>query len=482
MKSKSLELSGTIEVMLKDAEGNIIRRESKRNTVTLPAKRLALYDIFAANAGPSNLLRKQSPVKVTPAYCGIYCLSTETPITKDTMLPPYVGDDRSVVDVAAIFRNVASSTAAETAETMTPVNGRSYFDPAANKMIVEYDKISGSGTVKSIIIGRDHATKNLHWGQSVQDALMPADFFTGVAQHLIEPTIDSTIIHGSVSSTGIQYAGNIKTKELAKVSANSNLHTNITTYYTGLVMKDTVYKVAYQSAETGASGNITTRLTFVKNFKGATAAATVDLVFTGRAGINVVNSYRPVLVARPDNGTLEVFQTVSVGKFGETYGANVWKAVITLAEDGTPNATEFVDLGIIPYAVSNYTTISNGYYMVGTYHDGKYCLPVHSIINGYGTEIVSAANNYQEGIEISEDFETVHRGILYRQADGQSVAYIVGVSGEYDEYGEFLPIQIALAQLYYVYWSQVFSGLVFDDPFVKTPSDVLCVVYKYSLE
>jgi hypothetical protein len=471
-----MKIRGEVEVVIEDEAGRVIHRTRKNNTITEAAGRVLLWFMFYYGGGASTLLRKKDLSVATPSTCGIYTFDSEKPVAPDTMIPPFVNPSRGALAWDVKFYNVGNATS-ENAQIMVRRDDGCYFNVEDNIMTVEFRKNSGSGDVKSIVVGRDFASKSQVWNAAMQDPRMAVDFFAAYAQHLLEHTANGTIVHGSSGATGYQCFGNLKTKEFVKTAGVAAYHGAITGYYGGLVLQNTVCKCAQLSASVGAGGKVRVQLTYVKNFKSSTDVSTLGIDFSGRVGSSILDAYHPVMVLRPDNGTLEVFQTTAIISESGSYGANVHKAIVEINANGNLSLMDIEDMGVVPYTVSNYPASSaNGYYMTGTYHDGKYTLPVHSHISSDGTETITAANDYQEGIEIGEDFGTIHRNILFRVAAGQSFAYVV------TEEDKVLPIEIALASLRYLYMSQVFSGLVLDEALTKRTSDVLSLVYRYIFE
>jgi hypothetical protein len=492
-KSRSaFSVKGFVEVVLSDKDGNVKHKEIHENHISPVGHRLFLARMFSSGTYATLLMgaigtRVGQTVRAIgePAY-GIYCMDDELDLTKlDSYNQKYAGRNSTTLPMNVTFYNNNGSAAAEEVNTLTPVNADSWYNiDGEHKIKVGFVKNSGAGTFRSIIIGGAHTTASSAnksiFLKELNSNIPPAYLAANVAQHLIEHTSDGTIIHGGISAAGDCNAVNLKTGALKEVAINANRFANITGQFGGLCAKGAVYKVAYQSA---SSNLYTARISYVKNWKtGAATVVTYDVNFSMRDNVVASANYHPVLVYNTDTENLEVFVTVSVGNFGaEGVGANVMKAVVTLANDGTPTLTSSViDLGIMPYSISNNNVVTVNRYLTGTLADGKYYLPYRSIfetVDGVTTETIVQDANGQLGVvmnaeDLSIDSECcfVSKGIY----DGP-LTYVVG------EGGIVRALSIAEGIPCYVECGRVLSAVNLDEPVTKAANDVMRVRYIYDL-
>lgn len=465
-----LKLNGQIEVILLDENGQVKHREVKDNTITQAALKYMLY-LMMSNTGLNNVTRAthgtSMPASGAPAQFGLYVMSKEVDIRKDTFRPPYVDDNGIDINSDVTFYNLNGGTT-EASNQMITVDGKCYFDKGSEiKFALEYIKNTYTGIVRSVVIGRAHNNKNLNYLLQMKDVDLPADWYTGTANYLMEHTVNGTVVYKTVDKTR-QFSSNLKTKIFTSYGVEM-IHNNITNHFGGLIMNDTIFKVVKASIS-GSVYNVT--LQYVQDWKNVSVLKTINIPFDIKEGMTGNATVTPVLVARPGLNKLEIFVTTSIGDHDGIKGAHVQKAVVDIADMEEITHT-ISDMGITPYAISGCGTTVGQYY-TGFFHEGKYFLPFYYIVNkDNGTMSNQTDNNFQEGVVLSSDFKTVHNMTCYRTATNQFFAFV--------EAEEVLQCFVNSTTNYYVMLSQVLSGTNLETPITKGANDILRVIYRYKL-
>jgi hypothetical protein len=487
--SDSMKLKGSVEVILQDKNGNVKQRELKDNSITNAAYRYFLYSCFntTTTAGLQTTLRcnavlgtKAVKSRVDPATTGIYTLSQDVNVTGTTIVPPYVDNSRVGLNNKVSFFNV-SGTAAEATNQFIPVDTRCYYDQIKNELVVEYQKTTGSGTVKSIVVGGAHTelSASKFFGTQMVDYSFPEQFQQNTSSYLpiIEHSVsDGTTIHFAAASN-YSVAANLKTKNYDGISGNpyyQSLSSFNSSTFVAAAVNGNLFKIS-RGTPTGTT--IPCTLTYQKNFKTASyTTSTLALTFPVREGFTAYANSYPVMVARPVLNKLEIFITVSVDEFDpEGVGANVWKAVIDVTDPNNIPAPTYIDCGVIPYIVSNAPVVSNANKMHGFYNDSKYYLPYTNYINPDKSQLaVEVADVYQEGIVINTEFDTVSD--FYIAKVGSYIPnHVVGIDNK------VMQMITSIATKPYMYYSQVLSGTNLDTAVSKGPDDILRIIYRYKI-
>ncbi len=272
-------------------------------------------------------------------------------------------------------------------------------------------------------------------------------------------------------STTAQYRFNFKNRTMDTFNA-SPLYSNISGSATvgGIIVGDHLFKAVKQSA-TGST--YTVRLNYVLNFRTSTTAAYKDIVLTTRAGMSVATDTLPVMVYRPDTGNLEIFIAISSGNPDGEYGFSIQKVIVSGLDNPVTMTVETVDLGLLPYCVSNFGTTA-ALYLTG-YHDGtQYYLPYTSTVDATGKIDTVVENVFQNGIVISSDFKTISRVFNMRNSAAGPNLIVRADTG-------LLQCQVNDAKIPYIFMSQVVSGANLPQASAKELDDVLRIIYKYRL-
>ncbi len=474
-KMENLTLQGEIEVVLEDRDGKVKERQIVTNAITEAYERYVFYDML--NAGTlSSLLRSNTRsgfnflTRTLPSLFGLYAMNHDIDIKRDTFLPPYVGDNQTALADGVSFYNVGGSVTESTQE-MIPVDQRCYFDKAKKEFVLEYVKNTGVGTVKSVCVGRSHAIKTDKFSVALTETAMPSTWLSGNANYLLEHTTDATLLWKTNGSSWT-WRNNLVTRSNEAIGGAVCAGV-VSSYFGGLVVGNVVSKAAKLSA----SGDThVVRLTYVNNFRTSSTAGTKDITFTCREEMTVNTAVQPVLVYRPAQNKLEIFVTLSTGDHDGTFGCNLQKAVVGNLDDPANLTVEIEDLGILPYAVSNWTSASVGYYLTGFFHDGKYYLPVYAVTDDFGKMTVTAEAAFQTGIVVSSDFSTVHNTVNFRTATASEVNAFVLTDGG------VVQCRVNAPTIPYVHLSQVLSGSNLPQPVTKNVDDVLRIIYRYRLQ
>ncbi len=473
-KMEQFKLHGEIEVVVEDSSGNVRQRQIVSNAITEAYERYVFYDML--NAGTlHSLLRSNTrtgfnfQARTLPTAFGIYAMSHDIEIKKDTFLPPYVGDNQSSLADGVSFYNVGGLMSESTQE-MIPVDQRCYFDKAKKEFVLEYVKNTGVGTVKSVCVGRSHAIKTDKFSVALTETAVPATWQSGTVNYLLEHTTDGTCLWKTNGSSWT-WRNNLVTRSNEAIGGAVCAGV-LGSYFGGLVVGNVVYKAAKQSA----SGDThVVHLTYVNNFRTSNTAGTKDITFTCREGMTVNTAVQPVMVYRPAQNKLEILVTLSTGDHDGTFGCNLQKAVIGNLDDPANLTVEIEDLGILPYAVSNWTSASVGYYLTGFFHDGKYYLPIYAVTDDYGKMTVTAEGAFQTGLVVSSDFSTVYNSVNFRTSTANEVnAFVLADGG-------VVQCRVNATSIPYVHLSQVLSGSNLPQAVTKSVDDVLRIIYRYKL-
>lgn len=471
---EQLNMQGEIEVVLEDHDGNVKARECVTNCISEAYERYAFYDML--NAGTlSSLLRSNTRsgfnllTRTLPGSFGIYALDHEIDLKKDTFLPPYVGNNLASIAPGVSFYSVAGSMTESTQE-MIPVDQRCYFDKSKKEYVLEYVKNTGVGTVKSVCVGRAHGNKTDKFSVAIAETAVPATWQSGTLNYLLEHTSDRTYLWKTNGSTA--WRNDLVTRSTVETVVGTQCYSNISSYFGGLVVGNVVYKVSKLSV---SEDKHIVRLTCINNFRSSTAVVTKDITFTCREGMSAHSTVVPVLVYRPDQNKLEVFVSMSVDDHDGEVGCNLQKAVIGNLDDPANLTVEIIDMGILPYVVSNWSTVTIGYFLTGFYFGGKYYLPILGMTNDVGGLITTADSSFQTGVVVSSDFETIHNTINCRTSTASEVNAFVLTDGGVQQ------CRVNASTIPYVHMSQFLSGSNLPNPVTKAPDDVLRIIYRYRI-
>jgi hypothetical protein len=209
------------------------------------------------------------------------------------------------------------------------------------------------------------------------------------------------------------------------------------------------------------------------NFRTASTVVAKDIVLTTREGMSVATDTMPVMVYRSDTGNLEIFVAVSSGDHDGDYGFNIYKVIVSGLDNPATMTTETVDLGLLPYCISNQGTTA-ALYLTGYFDGTSYYLPYTSTIDAIGNISVVAESSFQNGIVISSGFETISRVVNMRNSTSGPNLIVRADTG-------LLQCQANDAKIPYIFMSQVVSGANLPKASVKELDDVLRIIYRYRL-
>ena len=475
MNSEPLKLQGEIEVLVEDRDGNVKQRQIVTNTISEAYERYMFYDMMTTGT-LSALLRSNTRsgfnflTRTIPTSFGIYAMDHDIALQKNTFLPPYVGDNLVSLSPSVSFYNIGGTNTESTRE-MLPVDLRCFYDKSAREYVFEYMKNTGVGTVKSVCVGRSHTVKADRFSVALAETATPSTWQSGNANYLLEHTTGGTFLWKTNGTT--VWRNNLVTRSTEPIT-NSACASVIggTATVGGLVVGNVVYKAAKLSA---ADDTYIVRLSYVRNFRSSGTVDTKDITFTCREGMTVNTSVTPVMVMRPDRNKLELFVTLSVGDHDGTVGCNLQKAVIGNLGDPANLTVEIEDLGILPYAVSNWTAMTVGHYLTGFHHDGRYYLPVYGVVNEDGNLVATAEAAFQTGLIVSDNFSTVLNNVNFRSATSNEVNAFVLTDGGTAQ------CRVNTTTIPYVHMSQILSGTNLPAAVTKSVDDVLRIIYRYRI-
>ncbi|HBT78040.1 MAG TPA: hypothetical protein DEB39_14205, partial [Planctomycetaceae bacterium] len=358
----------------------------------------------------------------------------------------------------------------ESSKEMIPVDPRCFFDKSKKEYVFEYVKNTGFGTVKSVCVGRAHSNKTDMFSVTLSETAVPSTWQTGNTNYLLEHAADRTFLWKTNGST--TWRNDLVTRSAVETISNAACAGVIASQGGGLVVGDVLYKAAKQSA---SGDTYTVRLTYVDHFRTSATTAVREIAFTCRDGMTADADMHPVMVLRPDLGKLEVFVTISTCDHDGTLGCRLQKAVIGNLDDPANMTVAIEDLGVLPYAVSNWTSASASYYLTGFFHNDRYYLPIYAVANGDGNKTVTAESAFQTGIVVPDDFSTVLDTVNFRTAASNEVnAFVLADGG-------VVQCRVNSAGIPYVHLSQVLSGSNLPRAVVKNVDDVLRIQYRYKL-
>jgi len=472
-------MRGQIELTLRDkATNQVLRRESVYNDITDIWTMRSLMNAlqvgtpFEAMRSASRPVTGQYSAPLAVCDFGIYAMSSPTNVNTTDIIPPYVDNSHAALNDNVVFYNV-NNTTIEGEKIMIAVDNRSHYgyDPSNATFTCKYVKNSGEGTVASIIFGRAYNTPHGHQGLLLGER-QPGIHTTGTINYFLEHKVDRSLVWKTVSPES-QFSFDLLTKQ-PTTFVNTILNTNIANAAVagGLVMGQTVAKVTQLSSE--ASG-LTVRLSAIVDFQTSTIVQTRDIVWTGTS-LNTARLSYPVLVARPDTGAYEIFVPMEIASGGVT----IKKATVTGFAGGLSGANVAItDVTSLPFLIGVDTDNAVGYYCTGYYDVAKnhYWLPYNQYVNPDNSLTNVQVNDlYQPGIVLNAT-DNSYNVVRHYLARTQANPHLPVLTDE-----GILQCECASAAMNYFWGSGVISGAHFTVPFVKTPSNILEVVYKYILE
>ena len=476
MNGEQLKLQGEIEVLVEDRDGNVTQRQIVTNTISEAYERYMFYDMMTTG-NLSNLLRSNTRsgfnflTRTIPASFGLYAMDCDIALQKNTFLPPYVGDNLTSLSPSVSFYNVGG-TSTESTQEMLPVDLRCFYDKSKKEYVFEYTKNTGVGTVKSVCVGRSHTVKADKFSVALAENATPSTWQTGTINYFLEHTTTGSCIWKG--NTNTVWRNDLVTRSVLETISGTVCAGNLAnaSLVGGLVAGNVLYKAAKQSA---ADDTHVVRLSFINRFRTSSTIGTKDITFTCRAGMSVNTTVTPVMVMRPDRNKLEIFVTLSIGDHDGTVGCNLQKAVISNLDDPVNLTIEIEDLGILPYAVSNWTATTVGHYLTGFHHDGKYYLPVYGVTNDDGNLITTADAAFQTGLVVPENFSTVLNNVSFRTSTANEFnAFVLTDDG-------VVQCRANAPTIPYVHMSQILSGTNLPTAVTKSVDDVLRIIYRYRI-
>jgi hypothetical protein len=221
-----------------------------------------------------------------------------------------------------------------------------------------------------------------------------------------------------------------------------------------------------------------------------TTTRVVEIPVSETSNVNVP----PVMVSRPDNGTLELWVSVSSGAFPgpdeePVQGFHLVKAVMTDPADPEFSEITLTDMGIVPYGFGSYNTgvgiYGSGFYFADLKNadatdkavenrDPVYYLPFTASMRQNGT-ILNYSTLAAPGITADAGFTGFRKMWLARTASAQEFnAPVMSDAGP-------VHCRVNSTTLYYAMLGGTVSGANFPSPIVKGENDILRLLYEYSL-
>ena len=498
--------------------GKLIKEETKDNAITDPFLMSMLAHMGHTVTTVGTALRGGSKTESVPpgqyispistGKWGIYALSTETPVNKNTKIPPYLAEHNTLSSDVTFFN--AGATTTETNMEMVPADARSGYNyvEGDNTLTIEYIKNTGTGTVRSVIFGRDHATPLSTHGVLLGEFAHQAGWILGTAGTAVQHTLDRTILWKNQTTSQIRFL-DLLTKDLHSGSVvpaiagtgltAANIMAVLTTAVTGaagsVVANGNPYRVDYTSNVTGTSVTVTLSMW--------TTAVTAPATNQKAVTINIepgttAMTMHPTIVYRPDNNTIEAFVSVSHGMFSGTGGINLKKIVFSnLPSNRTAAANQaamdaivatVTDLGIkqiSPAAPGQCRGLGFYDHLTQRYYLPCYAKanPVNGSLMTAGYVGTAAEGSFCPGYIFDNNMNIVGEWIAASSGTNNAGGAVVNT-------GSFCPVRTdngiayclyTAATPYYANITQVLSGMVLAEPFHKTGNNILRVIYSYTV-
>ena len=515
MFNDAMKAVGRVTVQLEEptgdskVRGRVIKSETHENTITDPfLANILARQMFTTPIGTA--MRGVTKTASTPpgqyaaihnsGTWGIYALNSQSPVTKATKIPPYINTQESVASNVTFYNVNASTT--ETNMEMVPVDARSGFEfvEGDNTHTLEYIKNTGTGIVRTVMLGRAHNAPDSTCGVLFGEFAHQAKWIDGYPGTCVQTMLDRTrLIKGGPTAPKLL---DLLTKDILEGTvARDAIPTLLDTSYWSTLLPSSnggttgaagsvlvnghPYRVDYVSNVAGTS--VTIRISGWSHAAAAPAGNYKDIIIPIEAGTTAM-TYHPITVFNPVTENLECFVSVSYGMFPGTpnkYGINVKKVVFSdfppsanmAAIPNFVNITETVtDLGIWEYgpaAPAQYQGLGFFDHLVNRYY-----LPCYVKANPTtGALITRGTTNFCPGYIFDNNWEIVGEWIARSAGTGNVGGSIVPMRTDRGlAYGLY-----DLATPYYPNITQVISGVVLAENYEKTSDNVLRLIYSYTL-
>lgn len=507
-------MDGKVTVRLENKRtGKIEKEETHQNAITDGFLRYMLANAISSatlhpllrggvkNVAPLSQINMLHPPLHGTAngLWGIYALKEARDITKRTHIPPYLNGVNAIDEELVTFWNANPATV-ENMKEMQLVDFRSGYSRinGENKHTVEYLKNTHIGTVRSVVLGRAHTSPLSFVGQTIGELTHQANWITGRAATAVEHRSDRTLLWKASATTPVIIDLNSKEIHLTGVgrtpisNANLLLLLNLATT-TGagcVVMNGGFFR---GDIGTVGTGFVNVRLS---RFITDAVAQVRDVRIDFPAGMTYTDTCFPITVARPDLGdVVEVFLITANGipTAGGASGAKVTKVIFSnIFSVDLPNIqAEIVDCGVMTGPVPSARALFEG---LGFYDTEKsqYWLPcmmsadritgnvvangnaetVPGYIFNAGPTIGTGENRQQQLTRVyEEDWSARAAGA---GNPGGAICPVIDNNG-------LNSILYDVATPYYPKISQVLSGVVLSEDYVKTDENILRIIYSYTL-
>jgi hypothetical protein len=486
------KIKGRITVRIEDRNGFVRQECTVENAFTTSFLKAALCQALTGKIGTAVCAGVQYSAAAMTGDFGVYALNTLIEVDADTLFPPYFQDDFSL-DPSVVLYNTNGDTT-ETESVMIPVNSHCFFshDRHRSAYTFEFVKHSGICTVKSICVGG--STSASYTGLLFGEAAPPTIWTTGTAnyflQHEMKDGQQQTSVWKSVSSSS-GFQANFVTKTVNKFSSTqaSNLSANIAqaNLVGGHVFTSPQGNYVVIKAVVGerTPENIAVNFYYNTDILGTNGVdlRTINIPVTLDEGDTLItDTWQPVIVSRPDNGTLEIFKSISVNENG------VRHARITILDPTDPENSEITITDTmpqrIPYGIG-FSGNTVGYYMSGFYFADQetpqetrspcYYFPVSHNVNNGQIRTYYYNSTYNSGVYAKGDFTAFGARFPMKTASAEQFAAPVMT-----EKG-ILFCRVNSKTMYYAQVGHVVSGKNLSEPIIKNHNDVLRLIYEYSI-
>jgi hypothetical protein len=382
------------------------------------------------------------------------------------------------------------------------------MSPDGAEYTIDYIKNSGTGTVKSLCVGRIHSEMVSTFQTFVADINRNLTWQAAAPQlqYLLEHKSGKSFLWKNIGTTAVyKFDLTDKTSPIIRAVPNASSWGGYNTtgglaFTTGDVGSETVTAIRFNAPSIVAASNrvnVPIVASLPANFfVNATVTALTTIAFdlpqddidNGTTLIPNVTAYHPVMLMGQDSTdadpTIEIFQTVGIGPDG----FKVMRAVLSNILNPTSIVVDIdEETYTFPVAIGNYYYSSFdvsdllGYYeekgVDGV--DSEYYLPYTQVWQNNAAKGVANAS-FTPGIVVDKDLTTAGKRFIYRS--GTAFPYITPFAKIEGKVRQMCPASAAANQGWvYPTNTQVFSAIQLPEPVEKTADKTLHIIYKYRL-
>ena len=475
----------------KKTAGKILQEVTKDNAVTeaflanFLGTRMSTDPIGSVVRGQNNTATSgQFLQMINSGEWGVYCMDSTLPVNRLDVFPKYINELTTMGDKVVAWSGPGGS--------LMPNDPQCFYNRTNDGALIniEYTQTTGSIALQSVHIGRRHDSAPALIGMLLGEPQHQSTWVAGGTEFALRHLADRTIIHKMVGATAAQTSRptmDLRNKlvgndGLGNSGGSATAHALLPTRNnSGLIAGPGSTPVIRVLGGTHSSSlvNVVGRLLS----PGSSFDHTIFEVNFTNNGLGTGRStyLAPFLVNRPDNGTMEIFHINGISSSGALLSKRVINnpTVISASSINIGPVTEVATLNgpipsnpnLVAAANNNACVMLTGYYDVDKQ---QYYFPCAYSVDGTAFLNNSNANICPGYIFDANTWTIVGEYIAYSPIVGGFLAPCM------TEYGVSL-VAVNTSTLYYPKVGQVISGVAFDTPIVKSPSQTLRIVYRYHL-